>query len=277
VARFVPDDFARANSRHRAYDFIAHAPGYGHVRFRLTDVKPGETRVVTIMFPTNWASVHKGAVATGDGENHDRLIDDTEGTNWQSTGRPVRGRQVIVQLPGAQRFEVVKVSAALVPETDPQEVTQSTQNRFTALREFEVYACAANQDRQNPACDPTRMRPGDGSGPTQDQPPLGFKPVVNSQWDAFPGFTPRPVAPELNLRTWGAPTTTATHVLFRVIDNQCTGQPYFQGEQDTDPANVTDCRVGTPPALPPRSNDVAAAELQLQSSRPRVIGAQVEE
>ncbi|MDQ3669036.1 MAG: M36 family metallopeptidase, partial [Actinomycetota bacterium] len=275
VARFVPDDFARANSGHRAYEFIAHAAGYGHVRFRLSELKPGETRVVTILFPTNWASTHKGAVASGDGENHDRLIDDTEGTNWQSTGAPVQGRQVVVQLPGAQRFEVVKVSAALVPETNPDETVRSTQNRFTALREFEIYACTANADRQNPTCDPTKRGPDGSNGPTQNQAPLGFKPVVNSQSDAFPGFTPRPVAPELNLRTWQAPTTTATHVLFRVLDNQCTGQPYFHGEQDLSVPNTsTDCRIGTLPTLPPRNKEVRAAELQLLSSRPVVIGAQ---
>jgi extracellular elastinolytic metalloproteinase len=260
VARFVPDDGAHTNSRHRAYDFVAHAKGYGHVRFRLTDLKPGETRDVTIQFPTNWASRHKGAVATGDGVRHEELIDDTEETNWEVVGEPAQGRQVLVQLPGPQRFDRVKVSAMLLP-AQPGDPGRPAQNRLTALREFELFACTAGEDRVNPDCDPTRKQ--------------GFKPVVDSQWDAFPGFTPRPVAPELNLRLWPAATTTATHVLFRVLDNQCTGQPYFQGEQDTDPTNNTDCRVGGP--LPPRNEEVRAAELQLQSSRPVVIGAQVEE
>jgi extracellular elastinolytic metalloproteinase len=262
VARFVPDDGARTNSRHRAYDFVAHARGYGHVRFRLTELKPGEERVVTIKFPTNWASRYKGATATGDGERHEELIDDTEGTNWEVVGEPAQGRQVLVQLPGPQRFDRVKVSAMLLP-AQPGDPGRPAQNRLTALREFELYACRAGADPRNPACVPARRHEG------------GFKPVVNSQWDAFPGVPPRPVSPELNLRTWPAATTTATHVLLRVIDNQCTGQPYFQGEQDLDPTNGTDCRIGGP--LPPRDKEVRAAELQLQSSKPVVIGAQVEE
>jgi hypothetical protein len=92
---------------------------------------------------------------------------------------------------------------------------------------------------------------------------------------AFPADNPRPVAPALNLRTFGVPRTTATHVLFRVLDNQCTGQTSFQGKQDADPRHETDCRIGTP--LPPRNTQVVAAELQLQSSRPRVDGAQTQE
>jgi extracellular elastinolytic metalloproteinase len=244
VARFVPDDGPHTNSRHPAYDFVANAPGYGHVRFRLTELKPGETRVVTIQFPTNYASRHQGGVAAGDGTRHHDLIDDTEGTNWESTGAPVQGRQVVVDLAGgAQRFERVKVSAHLLPG----------QNRFTALREFEVYAC-------------------DGA-PTGDvRTARACKRIVNAQSDAFPSVNPRPRAPELILRTWETPTTTATHVVLVVIDNQCTGQESYQGEQDNDPTNATDCRTGSPP-LPPRNLDVRAAELQVLSDRPRVDGA----
>jgi hypothetical protein len=260
VARFVPDDGARTNSRHRAYEFVAHAQGYGHVRFRLTDLKPGEVRTVTIQFPTNWASRHKGATATGDGTRHEDLIDDTEGTNWEVAGEPAQGRQVLVQLAGPQRFDRVKVSAMLLP-AQPGEPPRPAQNRFTALRAFEVYACTAGEDGGNPTCDPA----------DED----GFKRVVKSQADAFPSVPPRPVAPDLTIRTWPASTTTATHVLFRVVDTQCTGQDAFHGEQDNDPANSTDCRVGGP--LPPRSNEVRAAELQLQSSKPSVIGATAED
>ena len=100
----------------------------------------------------------------------------------------------------------------------------------------------------------------------------GFRRIVRSGDDAFPAMPPRPVAPELTLRTWSASETSATHVLFRVLDNQCTGQEAYHGEQDNDPANGTDCRVGGP--LPPRSNEVRAAELQLFSSRPTVRGAE---
>jgi extracellular elastinolytic metalloproteinase len=266
VARFVTDRDARGQL-FRAWEFVANAAGYGHVRFRLNELRPGENRTVTIEFPTNHASVHQGAVATGDGDRHDDLVDDTESTNWESTGAPVEGRQVLVDLSGAEpvRFRGVKVSAALLTETIiiDDEPRQVTQNRFTALRAFEVYACTAGADPANADC----------AADTTD----GWKRILKSQDDAFPGDNPRPVAPTLILRSWSVPTTTATHVLFRVVDNQCTGQESFQGEQDQDPNNVTDCRTGTPGVLPPRNTEVRAAEFQVLSDKPNVAGAEQEE
>jgi extracellular elastinolytic metalloproteinase len=100
----------------------------------------------------------------------------------------------------------------------------------------------------------------------------GWRRIHRGRSDAFPGDNPPPVAPVLNLRTFSVPRATATHVLFRVIDNQCTGQTSFQGKQDNDPRHETDCRIGTP--LPRRDRDVMAAELQILSSSPRVDGAQ---
>ena len=256
IARFVPDDGPRTNSRYLAYDFVVHAQGFGHVRFRLTELKPGETRVVNIYMPTNWASRHRGAVATGEGVRHNDLIDDTEATNWESVGPPAPGRQVLIQLAnGEHRINQVKVSAMLLPG----------QNRFTALREFEIYACSV-----------ARGSGGAGEAVTIGGVMYTCQRVVNSQWDAFPGYTPRPVAPDLNLRTWESGNGLATHALFRVIDNQCTGQPAYHGEQDTDPANTsTDCRIGTLPTLPPRHNAVRTAEVQIFSSRPKADNAQV--
>ena len=260
VAGFVTDRDARG-PLFRAYDLVANAEGYGHVRFRLTNLRPGENRVVTIEFPTNHASVHQGAAASGDGERHEELIDDTESTNWQSVGAPAQGRQVLVDLAGEEpvRFRGVKASAALLTETiivegEPRQVTQ---NRFTALRAFEVYACTAGADPANPDCAADKT--------------AGWKRVLKSQADAFPGDNPRPVQPVLILRSWSAPTTTATHVLFRVVDNQCTGQESFQGEQDNDPDNPTDCRVTTV------DEQVRAAELQVLSDKPNVVGASQEE
>jgi hypothetical protein len=75
----------------------------------------------------------------------------------------------------------------------------------------------------------------------------------------------------LALRSWSAPRTTATHVLFRVVDNQCTGQESFQGEQDNDPENPTDCRETSV------DEQVRAAELQVLSGKPNVHGATQEE
>ena len=62
------------------YEFVVRADGYGHVRFRETF--SGGSKTVTIKMPTNYASMSKGSVASGDGTNHQHLIDDREGTNW---------------------------------------------------------------------------------------------------------------------------------------------------------------------------------------------------
>ena len=241
VTGFVPNP--------AGYDFVAQAPGYGHVRFHVRNLRAGESRAITIRMPTNWASQSKGATASGDGTNHGNLIDDTEATTWDASGAPVEGRQVLVTLGGPRTFDLARASALLVPG----------QNRFVALRSFELHACTAGGGA-NPTCDPNVA--------------AGWKRILSAE-DAFPADNPRPVAPALNLRTFEVPRTTATHVLFRVLDNQCTGQTSFQGKQDADPRHETDCRIGTP--LPPRNMQVVAAELQLQSSRPRVDGAQTQE
>src|SRR4029078_10261370 len=50
------------------YELTANAPGYGHLRFRLT-LAAGQTKTVTLSFASNWASKDRGAIATGDGTN----------------------------------------------------------------------------------------------------------------------------------------------------------------------------------------------------------------
>jgi extracellular elastinolytic metalloproteinase len=265
----------------RTYEFVAQAPGYGNVRFRAR-FRPGQTRTITIRMPTNWASRHKGAVAAGDGTRHAELIDDTEATNWESTGVPVQGRQVTVQLAGgAHSLRRGQVSAYLGfgPENPVQPGPFTTQNRFTALRQFELRACSTGASSANPGCLGTND--------------AGWQVVYRSSPDFFPGDNPRPVAPQLLLRGFdlghgdfhgrdddedrrGKSSKRATHVQLVVLNNQCTGNPHYQGEQDNDPNNPTDCRVGNiPAALPPRGNDVRAAELQVFSSRPSVSGAQL--
>jgi hypothetical protein len=270
----------------RTYELVANAPGYGHLRFRTT-FRPGKSRTIDLYFATNWASRHKGAVATGDGTRQPDLIDDTEISNWHAGGAPVEGRRVVVQLAGgAHKLRRSQVSAYLTLENQPAEIpppppTPGTQNRFTALRSFELLACLAGADRDNPTCAATTSE--------------GWHRVYRSSPDFFPGDTPRPVAPELLLRgfdlsgngRWhhdrdpdqgGLRGGRATHIQLVVLSNQCTGNPAYQGEQDNDPANTTDCRTGNPAAgLPPRGNDVRAAELQVYSSKHRVHGATLAE
>lgn len=111
--------------------------------------------------------------------------------------------------------------------------------------------------------------------------------IYRSASDFFPSDTPRPVAPEINLRgfeldssnRWhdddGARGKRFTHVRLVVLHNQCTGQTAYHGDQDNDPGMVADCRTGSPPNFLPRGNDVRAAELQVYSSDHRVRGAEL--
>jgi extracellular elastinolytic metalloproteinase len=232
-ARFAPG----------TYEFVVHAPGYGHLRLRRT-FAAGSSPTVTAELPTNRASLSKGATAAVDGEDHEELIDDTEGTSWDRRGAQpnVRGSQVTVDLQGGvQRIRRAQVSALL----------EVGQNRFTALRQFRIDVST--------------------NGTT-------FRPHYTSPANAFPGFNPRPVAPEMILRSFSFPAVNASHVRIVVLDNQCTGNTAFHGDQDSDPTSGSDCRLGSPGAgtvpvfgdLPqvvaPRDNEVHIAELQVFSS-----------
>jgi extracellular elastinolytic metalloproteinase len=223
------------------YEFVAHAPGYGHVRFRRA-LTPGLAETVTISMATNWASSAKGGAAAGDGTNHGRLIDDTEATQWERTGAAAPGSQVTVDLGGGLRVvSRVQVSALLAPP----------QSRFTAVRSFTISTCTA-------------------AGLTTCLLPTDFTTVYTSPADAFPADAPRPVAPHLILRDFDIPDTPATHVRFTVTHNQCTAPATdFQGDQDAgDPLNNSDCDSGSA-----RDDEVRAAELQAFSTTSEAIGS----
>jgi hypothetical protein len=85
-----------------------------------------------------------------------------------------------------------------------------------------------------------------------------FQVVFTSAPDAFPGVQPRPRAPDLIVRSFDIPRTRASHIRLQVVTNQCTGGPDFQGDQDDDPRNITDCSAGSTQDL-----NVRAAELQV--------------
>ena len=224
------------------YDFIARADGYGMTRFTAR-LRSGQVRTIAVKMEPNLASATNGATATGDGVNLDKLIDDTEATNWASLNSPIEGKKVTVQLAPsrkAHKIRRVQVSALLRPpdETDPGGDTDP-QNRFTALRQFEILACSAQEE-------------GDC---TEDS---DFELVLTSPEDAFPSVAPRPRAPDLIMRSFAFPSTEATHVQLRVLDNQCTGTPQYRGDQDDDPRHNTDCVEGSVQGL-----FVRAAELQV--------------
>ncbi|MDP9405264.1 MAG: M36 family metallopeptidase, partial [Actinomycetota bacterium] len=275
VVKFVPG----------TYQFLARADGFGMHRFRLK-LRPDENVRVNVPLRRNHASAASGAKITGDGVNLDRLIDDTEATNWASLaddadqspseeGRQVEGRTVTVELNRAHMVRNVQVSAVLNAgcnddilsgNCDDEEDDVGTQSRFSALRSFDIFTCDAS------------------SGADCGSDEAAYQKVFASADDAFPGKRPRPKVPDFLLRPFDVKDTMATHVRLVVRDNQCTGGPDFQG--DVNPVNdpvfsLPDCdsrgtSVGRQlrntrgqPLLDPPENIVRAAELQVFSEDPR--------
>jgi extracellular elastinolytic metalloproteinase len=264
TARFAPG----------TYEFVAHAPGFGHVRFR-ERLRSGQSKTITVEFARNWASQAAGATATGDvwsGEpapagtpasNVNFLIDDTERTNW-TAAPPIGaggafsadGMKVTVDLAGSDDVTVryVQVSTMLWNDTINPNI-RSGQNRFTAVRQFELWACNADE----------------GDNCSTD---AGYSRVYTSPANAFPGDPPRPVAPHLILRKFDTPNFEATHVRFVAKTTQCTGTPAFQGDQDADPGVNSDCDTNASPgsatAVRSTRSFVRAAEFQVFDRNPDV-------
>jgi hypothetical protein len=199
------------------YDFLVRADGFGLRRVEDVVVSGSGTRTLTVSLPTNIASQASGASAAGDGTRLSALIDDTEATNWESAGSPIAGKQVTINLAGTTPRELgsVQVSAMLF----------AGQNRFTALRQFRIQVCRAVGGR-------TCTSPSD------------FSTVLTSPANAFPAVQPRPRSPQLIFRSFPL-SGSATHIRFVVLSNQCTGAPDYQGDQDDDPRNITDCSAGS--------------------------------
>ncbi len=223
------------------FELLATAPGRGHVRVGPVEFTAGAT-TLTVEMPANLASGVAGATVTGGGTNLARIIDEDEATNWASLGSPVAGKEVTVDLTGgAHLVDRVQVSAMLRPPLlgDPDSGTQA---RVSALRQFRVLACTA-------------------SGAVDCADSADFSAVFTSASDAFPSVAPRPRAPELILRAFDIPDTTATHLRLEVLTNQCTGAPAYAGEQDADPRADTDCSTASAQA-----RNVRVAEFQAFAS-----------
>jgi extracellular elastinolytic metalloproteinase len=250
TAQFVPNT---ANPRWSSYNFIAVAPGFGAVRFNVRDLQPGETRNITIHFAPNFASSSQAATISGDAGTNTNLTnvqDDDEATNEGQTGASAVGRWFVIGLgdvnPNGNVIKRLGVSAQLVPGN----------NRFTALRSFDAYACRAGKVAANPTCDGSIA--------------AGWTKIVSSAADAFPSVNPRPVAPDLTLRYFDvASNQVATHVKLVVTNNQCTGQASYHGDQDQDPNNDADCIASI------RANEVHVAEVQVFGQSPTVDGTKV--
>ncbi|GAA4707890.1 M36 family metallopeptidase [Phytohabitans rumicis] len=207
------------------FQMVAAGPGYGHRKFEMLFL-PGRTQELRLNLPRNLASATGGAAVSGPGVNADKLIDDTEATNWVSTDG-VAGRTLTVDLAGEGRqlVSVVNVSALLRPQIT-SDADPIVQNRFSALRSFAVWACDATR-----------------ADCTTD---AGYRRVYRSESNAFPAGAFRPTAPSLNLRTFRFNPVHATHLRLEVLASQCTGGPLYAGEQDADPAAATDCTTASP-------------------------------
>jgi hypothetical protein len=249
------------------YEFIATAPGYGALRFRKT-FKANTSPTITLRFAPNLASTSQGATASGDvtpltsttnpagtviqpaEQVLKNLIDDSEISDWQAAATQgtdgsfgVDGKRVTIDLAGSrpERINRVQVSALLGPVFDPNarlRPADQSQNRFTALRQFEIWTC--NDQAADCSNDDSYQR------------------AYASSADAFPAEAPRPVAPALQLRTFTFSPVRATHLRLVVRNSQCTGGPAYQGEQDADPFNATDCNKDGPAA----TRFVRVAEVQ---------------
>ncbi|TCO59804.1 M36 family metallopeptidase [Actinocrispum wychmicini] len=209
------------------YDFTVASDGFGSVRIRRTIHAGDRERLQPLMF-RNFAAKSMGATATGDGVNLDKLIDGTEATDWASVGSPVAGKNVRIQLAGDRPHLVnrVQVSALLRPAI-AGDADVGGQNRFTALRQFEILSCNTAFGKK---CED----------------PAEYRHVYTSPADAFPADIPRPVAPDLTMRSFRIPPTFATNLMVRVLSNQCTGTPAYAGQQHNDPRSNSDCTTGNP-------------------------------
>jgi hypothetical protein len=229
------------------YEMLYTAPGRGFQRFHLK-VLPGQHKTVHVRTHKNLAAATAGAkvLATSAGSlNQKFLIDGKEATAWggvSATNVDATHPFVTVDLAGGvHRVRRVQVSAMLNPAppspTDvPLAADPDSGSRFTALRQFALEACVKSCSSAN----------------------AKWKRFYVSKANAFPALRPRPVAPNLTLRSFRVKPTRAAAIRFVVLENQCTGFKGYAGEQDNDPTNDTDCKAASD-----RGTIVHAAELQV--------------
>ncbi|MFD0655800.1 M36 family metallopeptidase [Thermocatellispora tengchongensis] len=206
------------------YSFLAVGPGLGHTRFT-EKIRKSET--LDVRLSANLASAAAGATATGDGVNHPNLIDETEATQWASLTAPVQGRQIMVDLVGTDPAKIrrVQVSAMLRPAiSDPAD--PGTQNRFSALRAFEILAC-------------------DTATGANCADPAAYRSIYKSRSNAFETRLPRPRGADLLIKSFDVRPAKATHLMLRVVSSQCTGNPSTSANRTPTPTAA--------PTAPPRA------------------------
>ena len=236
------------------YDMVAVSPDRGFTRWTMTVLPDGGPRTETVGDVVNLASSAAGATVIGSTEgslNPDALIDGTEATTWGGVTEAQVDEShpsVSVDLAGeVSTVKRVQVSAHLTPApASPTDIPLAQDDpdsgsRFTALRQFALEACTASC--ASPDATWTRF--------------------YTSPADAFPSGLPRPVAPTLNLRGFDVPDTPAAAVRLVTLENQCTGQEAYAGDQTAASEQAvnpleTDCKTGSD-----RGTIVHASELQV--------------
>ncbi|MCW2739004.1 M36 family metallopeptidase [Nocardioides sp.] len=231
------------------YRMVAVSPDRGLTRWTMTVLADGAARTETIGDVVNLASAAAGGSVIGATEgslNAEALIDGTEATNWGGvTAEQVDESHpsVSVDLAGdVSTVRRVQVSAYLTPapasssELPFAQEDPDSGSRFTALRQFALEACTAD-------C---------ASGSAT------WSRFYVSPADAFPSGLPRPVAPTLTMRAFDVPDTPAAAVRLVTLENQCTGQEAYAGQQTASATVLTDCKEGSD-----RGTIVHASELQV--------------
>ncbi|WP_018158076.1 M36 family metallopeptidase [Demetria terragena] len=198
------------------------APGYGQHESSST-IKAGQTRDLNVRLPRNLSSAAAGAAIDGPGDKPEALIDDSEATWSMVTTDGASRPSFVIDLAGG-RQAVSRAQLSGLADRPGAPV-----HRYEAPRQFAISTC-------------------DARGKITCSEPADFRKVYTSPKNAFPGGAFRPVAPELNLRSFSFSKVNATHVKVDVLESQCTGNPLYAGEQDNDPENDTDCETASPSA-----------------------------
>ena len=128
-----------------------------------------------------------------------------------STGVAASRPSVTISFAGAKPVASIGVSAMLDPDD-----ADADEGRFTALRRFTVSSC----DGRTANCSL----------------PTSWKPLYTSPSDAFPSVAPRPLAPDLTLRTFDVADTTATQIRFTATRQPVHGRSGLPGRAGRGPA-----------------------------------------
>ncbi len=253
------------------YSFVFQADGFGLRRFTAT-VKAGQTLNRDLHLSQNLASTANGATATGSAGslNVSKLVDDERGHQLgrHGPGRAGRRHRRLGHPPvrhGGPRGRSADGAQRQRERPAPPDGQRAGRGPEHARRGLgQPLHRAAHVRRRDVHAEPDQRLQLPAAGRSARVP---VQPDLHQRRRRVPGHAPRPLAPNLNLRSFDVPDTSATHVRLVALENQCTGTPGYQGEQDADPLNATDCDLDSD-----RGTEVRAAELQVfsfdASSRP---------